>query len=318
MPVPEVPRPDSTEAASTEVASTEAPRTEAATTEAASPDAGLPDAGSADAAPAPGPPGGDGHPPPPEWTAPVAPPASTLDPPTLDLGVPPPAPPPGQPPIGSASSGGSGGPPPVPPAPQGVSAGSGRTWILVALGVGLLVVIGVVALAVGLVRGADPDAIFAATEATVPDPGGDTEAPGTDTALDELWVACADGDMAACDDLYTRSEVGSEYEDFGRTCGRRVEDAGLCVDAFSGDADATDDGDAGLPEEGPDAAPPGSDSAMDELWAACAAEDWQACDDLFFESEFGSVYEEFGRTCGYRVDGCLPVHRGHDGSRGRG
>lgn len=44
---------------------------------------------------------------------------------------------------------------------------------------------------------------------------------GDDPALDALWDACEGGDNAACDDLYMESPFGSEYEDFGDTCGGR-------------------------------------------------------------------------------------------------
>lgn len=44
---------------------------------------------------------------------------------------------------------------------------------------------------------------------------------GDNPTLDALWDACADGDGAACDTLYQISEIGSEYERFGGTCGDR-------------------------------------------------------------------------------------------------
>lgn len=216
---------------------------------------------------------------------------------------------------GEAASGGAGqppppadpsdppGPPPIPFTPQGSSGGSGRTWILVGVGVALLFVVGIGALAVALVAGgSDDNPTGAAAEPTAPVPVTDAATPGTDAEMDALWVACADGDMQACDDLFVRSEVGSEYEEFGRTCGGRVDDALLCVDAFTGGDSGTTEAGSTLPEAGPEAPPPGTDAAMDELWMACADEDWEACDDLFFESGIGSEYEEFGRTCGYRIE----------------
>jgi hypothetical protein len=45
---------------------------------------------------------------------------------------------------------------------------------------------------------------------------------GDDPALDALWDACEGGDPEACDDLYADSPLGSEYEDFGFSCGNRV------------------------------------------------------------------------------------------------
>lgn len=54
--------------------------------------------------------------------------------------------------------------------------------------------------------------------------------PGGDAALDALYEACADGDMQACDDLYLDSPWGSEYEEFGDTCGGRTTGWTWCVD----------------------------------------------------------------------------------------
>ncbi|WP_179951029.1 DUF4190 domain-containing protein [Xylanimonas oleitrophica] len=51
---------------------------------------------------------------------------------------------------------------------------------------------------------------------------------GDNATLDALWDGCAAGDMAACDDLYESSEIGSEYEQFGETCGGRQEPAWSC------------------------------------------------------------------------------------------
>jgi hypothetical protein len=45
---------------------------------------------------------------------------------------------------------------------------------------------------------------------------------GDNPILDRLWDQCEDGDGEACDELYFTSEVGSEYEEFGDTCGGRV------------------------------------------------------------------------------------------------
>ncbi len=44
---------------------------------------------------------------------------------------------------------------------------------------------------------------------------------GDDPALDRLWQACEDGSGAACDELFDRSPVGSDYEAFGLSCGGR-------------------------------------------------------------------------------------------------
>ncbi len=44
---------------------------------------------------------------------------------------------------------------------------------------------------------------------------------GDDPELDALWEQCEAGFGQACDDLFTRSPLGSAYEEFGLTCGGR-------------------------------------------------------------------------------------------------
>jgi hypothetical protein len=57
---------------------------------------------------------------------------------------------------------------------------------------------------------------------------------GTDPDLDALWDACDAGDGAACDDLYFQSEIDTEYEEFGDTCGHRFDQSpGYCEEAMS-------------------------------------------------------------------------------------
>lgn len=59
-----------------------------------------------------------------------------------------------------------------------------------------------------------------------------------DAHLDALYVACDEGEMGACDDLYWESPVGSDHEAFGDTCGgRQAEDTGLDC----GDGEASND-----------------------------------------------------------------------------
>lgn len=47
----------------------------------------------------------------------------------------------------------------------------------------------------------------------------------------------------------------------------------------------------------------GDNPALDALWDACDGGDMEACDDLFFQSDFGTEYEEFADTCGGRTSG---------------
>ncbi len=54
--------------------------------------------------------------------------------------------------------------------------------------------------------------------------------------FDLLAQGCYDGDMASCDQLYDGSPAGSEYGNYGNTCGRRIAAADvelrLCTDIF--------------------------------------------------------------------------------------
>jgi hypothetical protein len=55
-----------------------------------------------------------------------------------------------------------------------------------------------------------------------------------DELLYELANECYQGYPAGCDDLYFISDPGSAYEDYGATCGGRLEDwayAGDCIDS---------------------------------------------------------------------------------------
>jgi hypothetical protein len=57
------------------------------------------------------------------------------------------------------------------------------------------------------------------------------DAYGDNTGCDALHDACDARDLLACNDLYWSSMPGSEYEDFGATCGHR---AGALEPAGSG------------------------------------------------------------------------------------
>ncbi len=62
-------------------------------------------------------------------------------------------------------------------------------------------------------------------------PPADWAVIGDDEGLDAYAERCHDGALAACDELYTLSEPGSDYEYYGLTCGGRVQprDVELCV-----------------------------------------------------------------------------------------
>jgi len=111
---------------------------------------------------------------------------------------------------------------------------------------------------------------------------------GDDPYFDGLWDDCEAGDMQACDDLYSESPVGSDYEWFGDTCGSRTAGGVWCVDIDPGTTDSAC-----------------GDPTLDAYYWACASGDWQACDDLYWESPIDSYCEEFGDTCGYTTDGSM-------------
>jgi hypothetical protein len=93
--------------------------------------------------------------------------------------------------------------------------------------------------------------------------------------------------MLACV-LPGTGEADSNQSDSGATDG---------TDPTQTDAESSDgDSDSGV------AGTYGSDPDLDALWDACEAGDGGACDDLYFQSEIDSEYEEFGDTCGHRFD----------------
>lgn len=121
--------------------------------------------------------------------------------------------------------------------------------------------------------------------------GGDTgssdpSAYGDDPELDGLWDACAGGDLEACDSLYWQAPIGSEYEEFGSTCGG----TGGAVGVGPGSCADTEQQSYG------------QDADLDALHDACGAGDGAACESLFWEAPVGSDYEEFGATCGGREE----------------
>jgi hypothetical protein len=119
---------------------------------------------------------------------------------------------------------------------------------------------------------------------------------GDDPELDALWDACADGDWAACDELYWSSPVSSDYEAFGASCGDREAAYGTC-EYLMDVPDVPVDSDP-WPDE-PETY--GDDADLDRLWDRCSSGDWDACDDLYIQAPFDSRYEDFGNTCGDRI-----------------
>lgn len=122
---------------------------------------------------------------------------------------------------------------------------------------------------------------------------------GDDPTLDALYTACGDGDWQACDDLYDSAPIDSEYFAFADTCGGAW-DAGTttyCVEAMTEGGDEGDDVSSG----------PAGDGAAEQayfaaLTEACGAQEWAACDELYWQSPSGSTEEAFGRSCGGATD----------------
>jgi len=136
----------------------------------------------------------------------------------------------------------------------------------------------------------------------VPD---EPSARGDDADLDLLWDACANGDLASCDELFASSGWGTAYEEFGSTCGgTREESACLCVFWSEMEGEPGSDWDSEDWSGGEDVSGYGDDPGLDGYWDGCSAGDDQACRDLYFESPFGSDYEDHGWTCaGRQPDG---------------
>ena len=51
--------------------------------------------------------------------------------------------------------------------------------------------------------------------------GSTPDAYGSDPELDRLYDTCKGGNNADCDSLYLQAPLGSDYEEFGQTCGGR-------------------------------------------------------------------------------------------------
>jgi hypothetical protein len=129
-------------------------------------------------------------------------------------GWPPPAQPPGPPPGAWPPPWGY-GPPPA-PSRRNRRAVVGWTVAGVLLAVTVLAII-----AVGGVR-MGSDRVAGAFAAPSTSPPADWTAVGEDEGLDPYAQRCHDGEMQACDELYTLADPGSDYEYYALTCGGRV------------------------------------------------------------------------------------------------
>jgi RNA polymerase subunit RPABC4/transcription elongation factor Spt4 len=124
------------------------------------------------------------------------------------------------------------------------------------------------------------------TEMEVATSGGPQSYGEDPEGLDVLWSRCQAADMAACDMLFWNSPMGSEYEEFGATCGGRDPTASqYCVYLN------------------------GNQPNLAVLQSECASGGFAACDLLYGVSPVGSSYENFALTCGGRNEpdymGCV-------------
>ena len=133
--------------------------------------------------------------------------------------------------------------------------------------------------------------------------------PGTDEALDELWVVCGQGSAAACNALLFESPAGSDYEAFAFSCGGREN---LHCNVLLGEPGA----DAGLlsVEFDPASPAPGNIPELDGWWAACGEGSSRACAQLVLSAPGGSAYASFGWTCGGRTTRDCALLVGDDGA----
>jgi len=129
------------------------------------------------------------------------------------------------------------------------------------------------------------EALESADEGT---PSADLPSGGS-PEFDALRDGCLAGDPDACDFLFLAAPSGSDYGDFGVTCGNRgATDCQALLGAENGSFDTA-------------TAAPDGDPTLMLLWDECASGDGQACNDLYTSSPFGSVYEYYGASCGGQV-----------------
>ena len=111
--------------------------------------------------------------------------------------------------------------------------------------------------------------------------------PDYRSLIQGLHDDCQTGDLEACDYLYLVAIPGTPDRQFGNTCGERTHGGTWCSQTtLAVTANAY-----------------GDDATLDALWDSCAADDMSACDELYRQAPPGSVYQEFGDTCGGITNG---------------
>jgi hypothetical protein len=165
----------------------------------------------------------------------------------------------------------------------------------------------------GLVTSAAPTTTTAAT----PGPGGQIPAELLEEAITGMMEAGIDRPAAECFVNSFLNEFGSEElvamsdgEEMSAEASLRMlglfEQCGVDFEEMFG----FDPGE--MPTDYREMADPpsevvgpytyGDDATLDALWDACEAGSGTACDDLYFDSPFGSEYEAYGFTCGNRME----------------
>ncbi len=115
-------------------------------------------------------------------------------------------------------------------------AGSGTGWA-VAAAVLAVATVGATALVLAGVDGDGAedgrDGFFGSGSGPAPIPVDESDSE-YDSTFHELAEGCRDGDLDACDSLYFQTPVGSEYEEYGSTCGGRADEEfyGTCAEDF--------------------------------------------------------------------------------------
>lgn len=121
---------------------------------------------------------------------------------------------------------------------------------------------------------------------TTTDPEPDRRDDSTDEVLDSLMEDCVTGIDEACDFLYLVSDADTVYEDVGNTCGERGDGTEYCTPGLELNEGRAD----------PDS------TAVKKLVADCeSGASMHSCDLLYMVSEYDSVEEEIGDTCGGRI-----------------
>ncbi|GAA4304005.1 hypothetical protein [Klenkia terrae] len=124
---------------------------------------------------------------------------------------------------------------------------------------------------------------------------------GDDAELDQLAEQCFAEDWAACDTLWLTSDVGSDYETYGETCGGRNDpSAGQCASTYGDGSGGSSGGDIPPPGASPDGL--GTDTSLNALASSCYGGSMSDCDSLYFAASAPEqqVYRDYGDSCAGR------------------